>query len=97
MGMGLLDRFKGRRRGPGLTPVHVDDPGFDAWETVRLFGELRTARAWHQALAEAVLEAALTSDWPLDRYGRGEIALCVRPDDWSEAELLLSNLDLDPD
>ena len=53
-----------------------------------------TARAWHQALAEAGIEAALTADWPLDRFGRGEIWLCVRPEDWSEAELLLSNLDL---
>ena len=35
----------------------------------------------------------LTVDWPLDRFGRGDIALRVQPEDWSEAELLLSNLD----
>ncbi len=35
----------------------------------------------------------LTVDWPLDRFGHGDIALRVRPEDWSEAELLLSNLD----
>ena len=35
--------------GPGKTPVHVDDPRFESWETVREFGDLRTARAWHQA------------------------------------------------
>ena len=60
---------------------------------VRDFGDVRTARAWHQALVEAGIEAALTSDWPLDRFGRGDIALRVRGEDWSEAELLLSNLD----
>jgi hypothetical protein len=60
---------------------------------VRDFGELRTARAWHQALTEADIEAVLTSDWPLDRFGRGDISLRVPPDRWSEAELHLSNLD----
>ena len=90
--MGILDRFS-RHRGPGLTPVHVDDPQFDDWEVVRDFADLRAARAWHQALAEAGIEAVLTADWPLDRYGRGDIALRVRGEDWSEAELLLSNLD----
>ena len=81
--------------GPGTTPVQVDDPRFDSWEVVRDFVDVRTARAWHQALEEGGIEAALTADWPLDRFGRGDIALRVQPDDWSEAELLLSNLDLD--
>lgn len=85
--------FRDRRPGPGLTPVQVDDPAFDSWEVVRDFADLRTARAWHQALEEAGIEAVLTADWPLDRFGHGDIALRVRPDDWSEAELLLSNLD----
>ena len=94
--MSLIDRL---RRvfapGPGKTPIHVDEPSFDAWEVVRDFGDARTARAWHQAVSEAGIEAVLTSDWPLDRFGRGDIALRVRAEDWSEAELLLSNLDLD--
>lgn len=77
--------------------MHVDDPSFDHWEIVREFGEVRTARAWHQALIEAGIEAALTADWPLDRFGRGEISLRVPAEDWSEAEFLLSNLDSDPD
>lgn len=97
--MSLFERMRlavlGRRPGPGATPIHVDDPRFDDWEMVRDFGDVRTARAWHQALAEAGIEAALTADWPLDRFGHGDIALRVPPDDWSEAELLLSNLDLD--
>jgi hypothetical protein len=90
--MSLLDRFRFSRRdrqpGPGKTPVYVDDPQFDSWEVVRDFGDLRTARAWHQALSEAGIEAV-----PIDRFGRGDIALRVRGDDWSEAEFLLSNLD----
>jgi hypothetical protein len=97
--MSLFDRMRRalaeRRPGPGQTPVHVSDPRFDGWDAVREFGDLRTARAWHQALTEAGIDAALTADWPVDRYGRGEIWLCVQPDDWSEAELLLSNLDPD--
>jgi hypothetical protein len=85
--------LRDRQPGPGATPVHVDDPRFDGWEVVRDFADVRTARAWHQALGEAGIEAVLTADWPLDRFGHGDIALRVLPDDWSEAELLLSNLD----
>lgn len=94
--MGLGDWLARRRRqgpGPGQTPVHVDEPYYDSWEVVRDFGELRTARAWHQALVEAGIEAALTADWPLDRFGRGDISLRVPPELWSEAEMHLSNLD----
>jgi hypothetical protein len=95
--MSLFERVKlvlrYRRPGFGATPVYLDDPQFDSWEVVRDFGDVRTARAWHQALEEAGIEAVLTADWPVDRYGRGDIALRVQPEDWSEAELLLSNLD----
>jgi hypothetical protein len=80
--------------GPGQTPVHVGDPRYEGWEVVRDFGDLRTARAWYQALEEAGIEAALTADWPPDRFGHGEIFLCVPGDRWSEAEMHLSNLDV---
>src|SRR5262245_30713147 len=83
--------------GPGATPVHVDDPHFDSWEVVRDFVDVRTARAWHQALDEGGIEAVLTGDWPPDRFGLGDFVLRVQPEDWSEAEMLLSNLDLDLD
>ena len=89
--------LRGRQPGPGKTPVQIDDPAFDSWEVVRDFGDVRTARAWHQALEEAGIEAVLTADWPLDRFGRGDIALRVPADRWSEAELHLSNLDWDED
>jgi hypothetical protein len=92
--MGLLDRFRGPPRpGPGSVPVHVDDPSFDSWDVVRDFGDVRTARAFRQALEEAGIESVLTSDWPIDRFGRGDVSLRVPPESWSEAELLLSNLD----
>lgn len=96
--MGLRDWIPRKWRpdpGPGQTQVHIDDPGFDRWEIVRDFGDLRTARAWHQSLIEAGFEAALTSDWPLDRFGHGDISLRVPPEQWSEAEWHLSNLDDD--
>ena len=70
--------------------LHVGDPSYDDWEVVRDFEDLDTARAWHQTLAEQGLkDAVLTSDWPLDRFGRGDIALRVPADRWSEAEELL--------
>jgi hypothetical protein len=87
--------FGVRPPGPGVASVHVDDPRFDSWEVVRDFADVKTARAWRQGLEEAGIDAVLTADWPLDRFGRGDIALRVLPEDWSEAEMLLSNLDLD--
>jgi len=70
--------------------LHVGDPRFDAWEVVRDFEDLDTARAWHQTLVEqGISEAVLTSDWPLDRFSRGDIALRVPAERWSEAEELL--------
>jgi hypothetical protein len=83
-------RPKARPRGPG--ELHVGDPAFDDWEVVRDFEDLETARAWRQHLADAGIEAVVTSDWPLDRFGRGDIALRVRPGYWSDAEELLSGL-----
>jgi len=73
--------------------VHVDDSRFYDWEVVRDFENLSSARAWCQHLAEAGVEAVLTADWPLDRFGRGDIALRVPPGRWSEAEELLGDWD----
>jgi len=70
--------------------VHVGDPRFDEWEVVRDFEDADTARAWQQNLVEqGFAEAVLTSDSPLDRFGRGDIALRVPSERWSEAEELL--------
>jgi hypothetical protein len=73
--------------------VHVGDPRFDSWEVVRDFEDLATARAFRQQLTDAGIEAALTSDWPLDRFGQGDVALRVPAGSWSAAEELLSGLE----
>ena len=44
---------------------------------VRDFGDLEAARAWRQQLTDTGVEAVLTSDWPLDEWGHGDIALRV--------------------
>jgi hypothetical protein len=67
----------------------VGDPRFDGWSVVRDFEDLATARAFRQQVSEAGIEAVLTSDWPLDRFGRGDIALRVPPEEWSDADDLL--------
>jgi hypothetical protein len=72
--------------------LHVGDPRFDDWEVVRDFGDLATARAWRQHVEEAGVEAVITSDWPLDRFDRGDIALRVPPGHWTEAEELLDGI-----
>ncbi len=74
-----------RRRHSG-EPVHVGDARFDAWEVVRDFEDLSTATAFGAHLREQGFEVVLTADWPLDRFGRGDIALRVPPGSWSEAE-----------
>jgi hypothetical protein len=79
----------------GLGELHVGDPRFDEWEVVRDYEELETARAFCQTVNEHGIDAVLTADWELDRFGRGDIALRVPPGDWSEAEELLDGLDLD--
>lgn len=94
--MSWLSRLRSGRSGSGRTAaephVHVGDPRFADWELVRDFEDVETARAWEQHLREVGIDAALTADWPLDRFGRGDIALRVPPERWSEAEELLSGL-----
>jgi len=66
--------------------LHLGDPQFDDWEVVRDFEDLESAQAWCQHLDEVGIEAVITADWELDRFGRGNIALRVPPGMWSEAE-----------
>lgn len=73
----------------------MGDRRFDDWEVVRQLEDLDSARAWRQHLNEAGIQAALTSDYPLDQFGRGDIYLQVPPGRWSEAEEFLSSLDLE--
>jgi hypothetical protein len=94
--LGLLDRFKrigdvagGELHPDGLAELQVGEAKYDDWEVVRDFEELETARAWRQQLTDQGHEAVLTADHPLDKWGRGDIALRVPPGKWSETEELL--------
>jgi hypothetical protein len=62
---------------------------------VREFEDLASARAWRSHLEDLGVEAVITSDWPLDRFGRGDILLQVPAGRWSEAEEILSDLGLE--
>ena len=93
--MGLFDRVRGGPRPDRPGTLYIGDPRFDDWEVVREFADVESARSWRQHLEEAGIMAVVSADHEPDRFGRGEIYLQVPPDDWSEAEEFLSNLDLD--
>ena len=95
--MSYFRRLKDRlsKIGDGSGRIHVGDPRFDDWELVHEFEDLQTALAWRDALRERGLDAELTADWELDRFNRGQINLQVPPGQWSEAEEIMSGLDLD--
>ncbi|MFM8520107.1 MAG: hypothetical protein ACKOB2_06890 [Solirubrobacterales bacterium] len=79
----------------GDPKVHVGDPRFDDWEPVSGFEDVETGMAFAQHLREAGLDAVLTADWEPDEFGRGDLQLQVPPGKRSEAEEILSGLDLD--
>jgi hypothetical protein len=85
----MLRRLRKRAREPR---IHIGDARFDGWEVVRDFEDLESASAWRRHLSEAGVECVLTSDWPLDEFGRGDVALRVPPGRWSEAEELLGEM-----
>ena len=75
--------------------VHVGDPTYDEWVVIRDFEDLETALAFRDQLRDAGIKAVLTSDWELDRFRRGDIALRVEGSDYGDAEVLLSGMDDD--
>jgi hypothetical protein len=83
-------RRKSRRGG---ADIHVGDATYDDWAVVRDFEDLETGLAFRDQLRDAGIKAVLTSDWELDRFHRGDIALRVEAADYGDAELLLSGLD----
>ncbi|MGA1213745.1 MAG: hypothetical protein ACO3ZZ_08455 [Solirubrobacterales bacterium] len=89
--MGLLGRLFSR----GEPEVHVGDPRFDDWEPVADFEDVKTGSAFVRHLREAGIDAVLTADWAPDEFGRGDLQIQVPPGSWSEAEEILSGLDLD--
>ena len=82
-----------RRSRRGGADIHVGDPTYDDWSVVRDFEDLETALAFRDQLRNAGIKAVLTSDYQLDRFRRGDIALRVESAEYGEAEVLLSGLD----
>lgn len=74
-----------RRRFPppggGRIVLHVGDAAYDDWPIVADFEDLTTAAAFCGSLREAGFAAEITSDWPLDAFGRGDVALRVHPEE----------------
>ena len=85
--MGLFSRKSREPR------VHIADPRFEDWETVDEYEDLATATAFAGRLAELDIPNALTSDWPLDRSGRGAIYLQVPGDRYDDAAVALDAWD----
>ena len=57
------------------------------------FEEQATAVAWRDRLRELHIDAYCVADAPLDRFGRGDIYLVVPPEQWSQANEVVENLD----
>jgi hypothetical protein len=96
--MGLRDRLGrilntagGPSHRDGIDELQVGDAAYDNWDIVRDFEDLDTARAFRQALAEQGYAAVITSDWPLDEWGRGDISLRVPAGQGIDAEEVLES------
>ena len=96
--MGLRDSLNrvfraagGEPHADGIDELHVGDATYDDWDVIADYPELETARAFHQAVTDQGINAVLTADWPLDEYGRGDIALRVPPGQGPDAEELLDS------
>ena len=81
------------RKGAREQRVSVADPRFEDWETVATFEDETTALAWRDQLRGLGLDASLTADHPLDRFGRGDVYLVVPSQQWSRANEVIENLD----
>jgi hypothetical protein len=90
--MSLLRPSRGAAKEP---PVAIADARFEGWETVSTFEDQSTAVAWRDQLRAFGIDAACVADHALDRWGRGDVYLVVPPGQWSSANEILENLDLD--
>jgi hypothetical protein len=85
--------WSGGRRARNEPAVSIGDPRLDGWETVSTFEDQTTALAWRDQLRNMGVDAHCTADHPLDRFGRGDIYLVVPPEQWSQANEIVDNLD----
>lgn len=86
-----ISRFR-KGRAAKEPAVAVGDPRLAAWETVGTFEEQKTAVAWRDQLRSMGVDASCVADRPLDRFGRGDVYLVVPPDQWSQANEILENI-----
>jgi hypothetical protein len=72
-----------RRKFPssGKITLRVGDAAYDDWPIVADYEQIDVAMAFCQQLREAGFAAELTSDWPLDQFGGGDIALRTHPEE----------------
>jgi hypothetical protein len=75
--------------------LHVAAPEYDDWALVEDYEDLETALAFRDHLRDLGLTAELTADHALDRFGRGDIALRVPPEQYGDATVALDGLDHD--
>jgi hypothetical protein len=85
-----LSRFLKRRE----DAVAIGAPRFEGWETVSVFEDQKTALAWRDQLRALGIAASCVADHPLSPTGRGEIYLVVEPEQWSQANEIVENLDV---
>lgn len=77
--MGLFRRNKLPRT--SRVELKVGDASLDEWPIVADYNEISVAMAFCQQLRDAGYAAEITSDWPLDQFGVGDIALRTHPDE----------------
>jgi hypothetical protein len=82
-----------RRNAAGEPDVLIADPRLEDWETVSTFSDRTTALAWRDQLRGMGVDASCAADYPLDRFGRGDIYLVVPAEQWSRANEIIENLD----
>ena len=82
--------FRSRREREPATSI--GDPRVADWETVATLEDEKTAVAWRDHLRSVGVDAACVADHPLDRFGRGDVYLVVPPDQWSQANEIVENL-----
>jgi len=73
--------------------VSIGDPRLDGWETISTLEDQKTALAWRDQLRDLGVDAACVADHPLDAFGCGEIYLVVPPEQWSQANEIVENID----
>lgn len=86
-------RWFRRRNAAGEPDVLIADPRLEDWETVSTFSDRTTALAWRDQLRGMGVDASCAADYPLDRFGRGDIYLVVPAEQWSRANEIIENLD----